>query len=166
MSTAKHLKTRGFSLVEILVTIVIGAVLMGIVSTSFPLLKRAADKFLNQAVFQEQYLIFLLKLEDEYHQAAIYSPDNAAQIDQLIFEQDGNLDGDLSDSGERITYRWNSKKQRIDRKSGNGNFQALLEGVIDFSWETISQSPVCHQLKVQDIFSTKPRTVVYCMDEL
>ncbi|MBT6612635.1 MAG: prepilin-type N-terminal cleavage/methylation domain-containing protein, partial [Deltaproteobacteria bacterium] len=37
MSTAKHLKTRGFSLVEILVTIVIGAVLMGIVSTSFPL---------------------------------------------------------------------------------------------------------------------------------
>jgi prepilin-type N-terminal cleavage/methylation domain-containing protein len=165
MSTIKPLKSRGFSLAEIMVTIVIGAVLMGIVSTNFPILKRAANKFLNQAVYQEQYLIFLLKLEDEYQQAALYSPENVAQIGQLLFTQDENLDGDLNDSGERIAYRWNKKKQRLDRKSGNGNYQALLEGVTAFSWEEISQSPTCHQLQVQDVFSEKPRTVVYCMDD-
>ena len=165
MSTIKPLEESGFSLAEIMVTIVITAVLMGVVSTNFPVLKRAANKFLNQAVYQEQYLIFLLKLEDEYQQAALYGPDNVAQIGQLTFTQDENLDGDLEDSGERISYRWNKKKQRIDRKSGNGNYQALLEGVTAFSWEEISQSPICHKLGVQDVFSTEPKTTVYCMDD-
>ncbi len=165
MSTIKPLEERGFSLAEIMVTIVIAAVLMGVVSTNFPVLKRAANKFLNQAVYQEQYLIFLLKLEDEYQQSVLYNPDNVAQISQLIFMQDENLDGDLEDSGERIAYRWNIKKQRIDRKSGNGNYQALLEGVTAFSWQEISQSPTCHQLGVQDVFSTEPRTTVYCMGD-
>ncbi|NQU62710.1 MAG: hypothetical protein HQ517_00275 [SAR324 cluster bacterium] len=148
------------------VTIVIGATLMGIVSTNFPQLKRVADKFLNQTVFEEQYLIFLLKFEDEYHQASIYDPGGKGRIDQLSFEQDENLDGDLNDSGERIKYRWNKKKQRIDRKSGNGYYQALLEGVTAFSWQQINQSPTCHSLETQSVFSTNPRRVVYCMDEL
>jgi prepilin-type N-terminal cleavage/methylation domain-containing protein len=166
MSTIKPLEESGFSLAEIMVTIVIAAVLMGIVSTNFPVLKRAANQFLNQAIYQEQYLIFLLKLEDEYQQATLYSPENGTQIGQLIFTQDENLDGDFEDSGERIVYRWNKKKQRIDRKSGNGNYQALLEGVTGFSWEEISQSPTCHQLGVQDVFSVEPRKVVFCMDDL
>lgn len=163
MSTTKPHKTSGFSLAEIMVTVVISAVLMGIVSTNFPMLKRAADKFLNQTVFEEQYLIFLLKFEDEYHQASIYDPEGAARIDQLIFEQDENLDGDLNDSGERIRYRWNKKEQRIDRKSGDGYYQALLEGITAFSWKRIGQSPVCHQLEVRIIFSTEPKKIVYCM---
>jgi len=164
MFSTRHNKPRGVSLVEVMVTIVIGAVLMGVVSNSFPQLKRAADRFLNQALFEEQYLIFLLRFEDEYQQAAAYDPEAVEQIGQLMFRQDENLDGDLNDSGEQIGYRWNEKEKRIDRKSGSGNFQALLDGVIGFSWEEISQSPTCHQLGVQDVFSEKPRTIVYCMD--
>jgi prepilin-type N-terminal cleavage/methylation domain-containing protein len=166
MSTIKLREDSGFSLAEIMVTIVIAAVLMGIVSTNFPVLKRAANKFLNQVVYQEQYLIFLLKLEDEYQQSALYEPDDTTQIGKMTFVQDENLDGDFEDSGERIVYRWNKKKQRIDRKSGNGYYQALLEGVTGFSWEEISQSPTCHQLGVQDVFSVEPRKVVFCMDDL
>lgn len=145
-------------------TIVIGAVLMGVVSTNFPQLKRAADTFLGQAFFEEQYLIFLLKFEDEYHQAITYEPDGVERIGKLVFEYDENMDGDLNDSGEKIAYRWNSKKQRIDRKSGKGYFQALLEGVTAFSWKQVGVTPVCHELQVQSIFSTKFRKTLYCLD--
>ncbi|MFH2130105.1 MAG: prepilin-type N-terminal cleavage/methylation domain-containing protein [bacterium] len=165
MSTPECREKRGFSLVEMLVTILVGAVLMGIVSTNVPRLKKMADKFLNQALYEEQYLVFLLKLEDEYQQSAISNPESVERIGQLIFEQDENLDGDLNDSGERIAYRWNEKEQRIDRKSGSGNYQALLEGITAFSWAQTGDAPVCHQLEIRNVFSPKPRTVVYCMDD-
>lgn len=166
MFSRKNRKSRGFSLTEVMVTIVIGAILMGIVSTNFPQMKRVADKFLGQVFFEEQYLIFLLKMEDEYHQANSYDPENVGQIGNLVFQQDDNLDGDLNDPGERIVYRWNPKKQRIDRKSGSGYYQALLEGVTAFSWKDTGSDPPCHELQLQTTFSTKPRKILYCMDGL
>jgi prepilin-type N-terminal cleavage/methylation domain-containing protein len=165
MFSTKHNKSRGVSLVEVMVTIVIGAILMGVVSNSFPQLKRAADRFLNQALFEEQYLIFLLRFEDEYQQAASYDPEAVEQIGQMMFKQDENLDGDLNDSGERIGYRWNEKEQRIDRKSGSGNYQALLDGVTGFSWTQIKDTPVCHELQLQTAFTNQTRRARYCMVE-
>lgn len=166
MSFIKIPESRGFSLTEVMVTLVIAAILLGIVSASFPQLKRVSDRFLNQAFFEEQYLIFLLRFEDEYRQAASMNPDAAAEIGQLTFELDENMDGDLEDAGERIAYRWNKKKQRIDRKSGSGYFQALLEGVTAFSWREVSPNPVCHEMAIQSGFSVRPRVVRYCMDPL
>ncbi len=158
----KSLDSKGFSLIEILVTILIGGILFGVLSTSFPSLNRTANTFLEQTVFQEQYLIFLLKFEEEFQQAENVSQSDLDNMDQLIFNQDLNLDGDYLDSGERISYRWNSSEERIDRKSGNGNFQAFLDGITDFSWSRIGDDPFCYQQKIKDIFNVKEKVIVFC----
>jgi len=165
MCSIKANESRGFSIIEVMVTIFIGAILTGIVSSNLPQLKRVADRFLDQAFFEEQYLIFLLKLEDEYHQAAVYGPGEIGKIDQLLLEQDQNLDGDLNDSGEKIAYRWNDSEKRIDRKSGSGYFQSMLEGVTGFSWSRVRENPVCHELLIQNAFSQTQRKTRYCLEQ-
>ncbi len=153
---------KGFSLIEILVTILISSLLIGIFSASFPSLKRTANTFLEQTIFQEQYLVFLLKFEEEYQKAEICSQSDLDNLDLLVFQQDLNLDGDYSDSGERISYRWNSSEKRIDRKSGNGSFQALLDGVSNFSWNRIGGDPICHHQKITAVFNAKEKVILFC----
>ncbi len=159
-------RQTGFSLIEILVAIIISSILIGIIGSNFPSLRRIANTFLEQTLFEEQYLIFLLKLEDEYQQAEILDESDQDYLDQLVFRQDNNLDGDYLDSGELISYRWNKAKQRIDRKSGKAYFQALLDGISYFSWNRTSSNPNCHQLKIKDVFHDKEKMIDFCKQEL
>ena len=142
-----------------------GGILIGVFSTSFPSLNRTANTFLEQTVFQEQYLIFLLKFEEDYQQADMFSPSDLENLEYLIFNQDLNLDGDYLDSGERISYRWNSGEKRIDRKSGDGGFQAFLDGITNFSWTQIGADPVCYQQKIKDVFGVKEKVISFCRKE-
>lgn len=146
-------------MIEVLVTLVVTSIVIGIISSSFPGLNRLADTFLRMTVFEEQNMIFLLKFEEEFQLAEIREE---SDIDQMIFHQDANLDGDFEDSGERIAYRWNSKKYRMDRKSGNGNFQALVDGVAYFDWSRISDDPLCYRMQWQSTFSEIRQTTSFC----
>lgn len=149
-------------MIEVLVTIVISSILLGIISSNFPALKRTANRFLQQSIFEQQYLIFLLRLEDEYRQVEITNESDFSFINQFSFRSDLNLDGDYLDSGERISYRWNESLQRIDRKSGKGYFQAHLDGVTYLAWTKSSTNPLCHKLEISNIFSTQKRSIIYC----
>ena len=128
---------KGLSLIEVLVTLIISSLLIGIISVNFPMLKRASDRFIQQTLFLKQYYIFLMILEEDYQQAELEDLDDLALLDNMEFLVDVNLDGDYADSSENIAYRWNKQKRRIDRKSGKAKFQSLLEGIHNFNWERI-----------------------------
>ena len=103
-----------------------------------------------------------MKFEEEYQVAEGESDSERENLRRLVFQQDLNLDGDTQDSGENIAYRWNEKERRIDRKSGKGYFQALLDGVIFFSWRATSTDLACHEMKIQDAFSLETREIIFC----
>jgi len=156
---------QGFSIMEVLVTLVISSVVIGIISINFPTLKKISDRFIHQTLFTKQYYIFLLMLEEEYQQAELMALSDLKNLDILNFRRDINLDKDYLDSGENIAYRWNKGARRIDRKSGKSNYQALLEGISDFSWGRTGTQPVCHDLVVLDSFSLREKRTRFCRNE-
>jgi hypothetical protein len=145
-----------------MVTITIGAILIGIVSSGFPSLNRMAGRLMSQTGFETEYLIFLLKLEDEYRQAVLLVENDRQNMDQMVFRQSRNPAESASQNDVRIAYRWNAGERRIDRKSGDGYFQALLDGVNALSWQRTTTQPLCHRLTVQDVFYPSARVVLFC----
>ena len=156
---------KGLSLVEVLVTLVISSLLIGIISANFPMLKKAGDRFAQQTLFVKQYYIFLLILEEDYRATELAGTSDLTKLDNLNFLVDANLDGDYLDSGENIAYRWNKKTRRIDRKSGKANFQSLLEGIDNFNWRRTSARPVCHSLSLSDTYSKRFKRTQFCRHE-
>lgn len=153
---------KGFSLVEVMIATAIASVAIGVISANFGSLKRLSDSFNYQVAYNEQMLIFLLKFEEDYHQSDLSNQDDQEGIKNLVFKLDHNFDGDYLDSGETISYRWNAENSRIDRKSGKGYFQSFLEGITSFSWTEISESPLCHEMIVKDVFKNLSKKIRFC----
>lgn len=152
----------GFSLIEVMTTLVVLSVVIGTVTTYYGDISRITTGFLESVFFREQLSLFLMKFDEDYTMSEVNPTGEAVKLDQLRFEFDLNQDGDLRDSGEVITYRWDRKNKEIDRKSGKGYFQSFLPSVTGFSWSRLSSAPLCHQMKIRDTFSSRSRTVTFC----
>lgn len=161
----KRVNKPAFSLMEVLVTITISSLLIGIISIQLPAMKRLSDQFLSVSMFEEPYLIFLLRFEQEFRQAEKIYPSDLTHLATMTFRKDLNLDGDYLDSGEKIAYRWNEQKQRIDRKSGKGYYQAILDGVTYFQWTKIHEAPICYQMELESVYSTIRKQVNFCLTD-
>ena len=161
-SIKKRVNKQGYSLIELMVTLVISSVLLAVVSQNFNGLNRVVQRFIENTVYREQYLIFLLKFEEDYHQSDYFVKDDLLKFDQLEFTFDLNGDGDRLDSGEKVAYRWNEDKNRIDRKSGNGSYQAFLDGVIAFTWTRTSTVPICYRMTTNSAFSQMISELNFC----
>lgn len=145
-----------------MVTLIVSSIFIAIISQNFGSIQRSVQNFTLLANYREQHLIFLLKFEEDFHRCELTDQSALSNLDQMQFSFDLNQDGDWLDSGEKIGYRWNSIKQRIDRKSGNGHFQALLDGISGFSWKKTGSSPLCYKMTVKNIYSMKESETVYC----
>lgn len=145
-----------------MVTLVICSVLLMVVSQNFTRINRVIQSFINHTTYRDQYLIFLLKFEEDYHRTDYFSEEDLLKFDQLKFSFDLNLDGDQLDSGENIEYRWNAEENRIDRKSGKGSFQAYLENVSSFGWSRISRIPLCYRMTTKSHFSHLLSESLFC----
>lgn len=156
------MNNKGFSILELMITLVIASVVIGLISTNISGLQKLASAFNEQAIFREQYLIFLLKFEEDYQSAEIHKGVNTSDPDELLFLLDLNEDNDFGDPGEKVSYRWNESKNRIDRKSGNGTYQAFLDGTDSFSWTPISTKPNCHLMKISSVFSESGYEINFC----
>lgn len=156
------MKSKGFSILELMITLIITGVVIGLISTNINSLRKLAWAFNEQAIFREQYLIFLLKFEEDYQTAEVKNGLNTTNLDDLIFSFDLNGDEDFEDPGERVSYRWNKSRSRIDRKSGNGSYQAFLDGIDSLSWNRISIVPVCHRMKVNSMFNESGYEIKFC----
>ena len=152
----------GFSILELMITLIITSIVVGLLSTNISGIKKLASAFNEQAIFREQYLIFLLKFEEDYQLAEIQKDMSRSDLDELAFMFDLNKDEDYEDPGERVSYKWNEAKNRVDRKSGNGSYQAFLDGIESFSWKRISIMPVCHQMTIISVFNESGYGIDFC----
>lgn len=152
----------GFSLIEILVALLINSILIGLFLTNYPSLKSMTDRFLERTVFEEKYLIFLIKLQDHYQQSELISSTDVKNIDQMEFKIDRNLDGDYNDSAERISYNWNPIKLQVEQARGADTPKAILEGVNRFSWERISDVPFCYRIELTTLYRKLTRKMTFC----
>lgn len=156
---------KGFSLIEVMVSILVVGIVAGVISNSFPNIKNVVERFMDTIAFREQLIVFLLIFDEDY-QSADWEENEWAALDELSFKTDHNLDDDFEDSGEWIRYRWNESKSRIERRSGKGYYQSLVEGISEFSWKRIGNSPICHQMLVRSIVMPKTaKKIVFCRAE-
>lgn len=156
------MKNNGFSILELMITLLVTAVVVGLLSSNISGLKKLASLFNEQALFREQYLIFLLKFEEDYQSAETHEGVSTSNLDDLSFMFDLNRDEDFDDPGEKVSYRWNESRNRIDRKSGSGSYQAFLDGINSFSWKPSSGTPVCHQMIIKSIYNDSGYKIDFC----
>ena len=153
-------KQKGFSLIEVLITLVIISVLLGIISTQFPVFNKLINRYSDQFLFKENYLVFLAILSKDFYESELYEPDEENIIQ---FKLDLNFDLDYKDAAENISYRWNRGKNRLERKSGKGNFQVILNGLEQLKWDFINvNQATCLKIQTKSFFSSKTDSISFC----
>ncbi len=90
----------------------------------------------------------------------------------LTLHADLNRDGDINDSRERLSYRFDLSKQALLRKSGNGTYQRFLEGLVDFQFglwsppavpsDTTTSETICLKITSQVLEQTQPEETILC----
>ena len=157
-SKINHPKS-GVSLIEVIISLLICSILFAVFSSHYPQIQRMTRQLIGQAAFEEKYLIFLIKFEEQFQQAEIVSEDQG----KIKLNIDYNEDGTHDQSNERITYNWSSTKQRIEQSTGNGAPNGILDGISSFSW-TRQDSPLCYQFIIQSIYHNYPQKVKFCRE--
>ncbi|MCP4297666.1 MAG: prepilin-type N-terminal cleavage/methylation domain-containing protein [Proteobacteria bacterium] len=152
----------GLSLIEVLITLVITSIVLAALSIGFPSMKAITLKMIEKSDYDEQFLIFLIKLEENFQLAEIENMNSGTYLDEMSFKIDHNRDGSYEQSSDRIAYRWNGSKKRVEMKRGNSYYNSILEGVTQFSWLRKGNFPLCYQMSVENLFSKTPRTVRFC----
>lgn len=149
----------GISLIELMITLVISSILIGMMATQGPSIAKTGMRLIGNSRFNESYYLFLIRLEKNFQEA-----ESTSNFPAMLFMKDSNLDGDYADSAEKIQFRWNESKKRIELKSGSGYFQSLLEGVVSLKWEkTASPNPEnCFQLSLKSYYDTRERLQLFC----
>ena len=135
---------QGFTLLEMMLALATVSILVAILQT--PLLS-----FHNLILQQQQdgqaradRERFLLILKSEVLQSgyglSLIPEASALQIKEteITLSANLNLDKDLLDSREKISYRFDAKTQRVLRKSRKGSFQGLLENVENLSFAQVA----------------------------
>lgn len=162
-------KTSGHTLLEILVVLALVSILM--IALQSPLAQ--FHKFVvTQQVFSDVTLglqRFYLILKSELIQAGYgLVPQKEGFViknQSLFLKADLNLNGDLNDRYEQISYRFDAKKQALLRKSGKGAYQRFLRGIHELQFEYWPAKPsrfVCLKITVQILGQTQRQTTVLC----
>ncbi|PCI24679.1 MAG: hypothetical protein COB67_11410 [SAR324 cluster bacterium] len=164
--SAKATVSPGLSLLELLITTLICSILMGIFSTQYPALQRMSYRFLEQSNFEEKYLIFLIKLEEQFQMTELNNAQDLALLQQMTFRIDYAWDGQYTQASDRIAYQWNAQQQRIEQRKGNGAFNGIIGGIRSFSWTPASATPFCYRLDLKSLYSERLRSNLFCRQAL
>lgn len=126
-------KDRGFTLLEILVTMGVAAILAIFISKTFLFQQKTYD-VQDQVIGMVQRARACLDLMTREIRMAGYNPTGASfngipyDADSLSLFADLNSDGDTDDPNEAIIYSYDSGNMRINRNTGSGN-EILAEDI-------------------------------------
>lgn len=126
-------KDRGYTLIEILITMVIATVLIVFVSKTFLIQQKTYD-VQGQVTDMVQRARAALDMMTREIRMAGYNPTGASfngipyDADSLSLFADLNSDGDTDDPNEAIIYSYDSGNMRINRNTGSGN-EILAEDI-------------------------------------
>ncbi|MEC8359926.1 MAG: hypothetical protein VXZ92_09090 [SAR324 cluster bacterium] len=87
-------------------------------------------------------------LKAELIQAGYAPGDDAEPVqvssDEVVLLADLDRDGDLNDTREHISYRFRSADKKLQRRSGSGSYQTLIEevGAISFALGSVRDLPM------------------------
>ncbi|MBF0280273.1 MAG: prepilin-type N-terminal cleavage/methylation domain-containing protein [SAR324 cluster bacterium] len=130
-----HFSGAGFTLLEVMIAL---AVLSVLVLTLQSPLDHFHRFIFNQQIesdrtmsVQRAQLLMKAELVQAGFGISSSDPEEAIAIENgtLTFKADLNLDGDLNDAREKISYRFDEKRQMLLRKSGRGAYQRFVEGL-------------------------------------
>ena len=81
----------------------------------------------------------------------------------VVLKTDRNRDGDLADTRKTITYRYDPETKSILRKSGNSDYQTLIESIASLKFERTQDPPqTCIKVTVQVIIDAAKQQTVLC----
>ena len=161
----------GFTLLEVMIVLAVLSILM--VALQSPV------EHFHRMVFQQQVASDVtmsiqraqLLLKSELVQAgyglSFSDQGEAFEIDKgiLSFKADLNRDGDVNDSKEQISYRFDANKQMLLRKSGKSAYQRFVEGVTEVIfeyWPSPNEVASCLKMTTQISGQTKRYETVLC----
>lgn len=162
----------GVTLIELMIVMAIISILMMVFQTPIESFNRVI--FLKQVESDLRMNVqrFQLILKSELIQAGYAfsslgdTPEAVSLMNGVLnLKADLNQDGDVNDSKENISYRFDVEKQALLRKSGKGAFQHFIGGLqfLSFSFlNSQSTNPICLKLTTQVIEQVEVEEMVLC----
>lgn len=159
-------KQLGFSLIEVLISMAIGMVIIGALTSTFVSQRRSYDvqQQITEAVQMARAAMNMMQSEVRL---AGYDPTEAGfsgipySSTQLQVLSDLNSDGDTSDSNENITYAHYDATDEIKRNTGGGfqpfanNIQSFTFSYLNADGNTATNSTDIRQVQINITVRTK-----------
>lgn len=133
----KQLSNRGFTLIELMITLAMTGIIVAAVYSVYTVQSRAYGKQEQVADIQQTLSAAVFLMTRDIRMAGFQPEDETgpkpgfttAKDTELIFERDLDENGTIEDS-EKIGYRFDSDARELQRDSGNGsNYQTLGENI-------------------------------------
>ena len=162
----------GFTWLELLPATSVAAVFLALAQGPLQHFSSLLTYQYTTSAKQRQLDRFLLMLKTELIQAGYALGDDAEPVqvssDEVALLADLNRDVDLNDTRERIFYRFRSADKKLQRRSGSGIYQALVEevGAISFTLgpgRDLPMSPPQHCLIVGVRLDTDAEDLSYTL---
>lgn len=136
--------TRGFTLIEILIAMALGAAVMAAIVDTFITQRKSYDLQEQLSEMIQSARISMDMLSRDVRMAG-YNPAGASfdaipyEATKLEARADRNGDGDPDDPDETIAYFYDATTRQIIREA-NGSQQPLAENITDFTFQYLNQA--------------------------
>ena len=159
---------QAFTLLELLIVLALLGVLSAVLLPSAAEFPRMLAGLQERTLREGEFERFLMMLKTELVQSG-YGLDSGAVApplevseSEVVLRADFNRDGDTSDSRETLRYRFVSNTNKLQRRSGVGNYQTLLEPLESLRFSTSSTLPGCLTITYQFLPDSPEQPVTLC----
>ena len=163
---------QAFTLLELLIVLALLGVLTAVLLPSAAEFSRMLAGLQERTLREGEFERFLMMLKTELVQSG-YGLDSGAVApplevseSEVVLRADFNRDGDTSDSRETLRYRFVSNTNKLQRRSGVGNYQTLLEPLESLHFSTSSTLPGCLTITYQFLPDFPEQQVTLCRLQL